>query len=517
MTSEANGRDRVDALPRRIVEGDGPAADALRRFERQPPHVPLEGAAWDRTLARLGRDAGRHPARLAFALVVGAFGGAALLYFASLTRGPVAEPTAAVATTARAGVSSVTVAADAAPVRPRPPPEATPRPPAREGLPRIQLARAAVGLPPGRAELIGEAEILLSPAGRARAFALPGAATVELQAGEVELRVEKRHPDAGRVFEVRSGPYRFTVLGTVFRVSRSNDQVTLSVTEGRVAVNQGKTALAIVAAGGYWVGSARAERPRASWPGGQTQATGGPAPASAVATEARTALAPGQSPTSPPALAMERPGERGAGSQVRPLAREACPARADSGDPRAALACFETAARGSNLGAEVALYEAARLYRDELADPGRAIATLQEARRRFPSGALGAEIGVTLAELLPKVGRYREALDESAALLGGRPGPRRASELHLLRGDVLRAGLGSCAEADAEYEAAARSDDERVADPASFWRAVCFEARGRTADARAAFARYLARGRAARAADARRHLKALEGPDGGRP
>ena len=124
---------------------------------------------------------------------------------------------------------------------------------------------------------------------------------------------------------------------------------------------------------------------------------------------------------------------------------------------------------------------------------------------------------MTLAELLPKVGRYREALDESAALLGGRPGPRRASELHLLRGDVLRAGLGSCAEADAEYEAAARSDDERVADPASFWRAVCFEARGRTADARAAFARYLARGRAARAADARRHLKALEGPDGGRP
>jgi hypothetical protein len=82
---------------------------------------------------------------------------------------------------------------------------------------------------------------------------------------------------------------------------------------------------------------------------------------------------------------------------------------------------------------------------------------------------------------------------------------------------VLRAGLASCAEADAEYEAAARSDDERVADPAAFWRAVCFETRGRTADARAAFARYLARAHVARAADARRHLKALEGTDGRSP
>ena len=88
---------------------------------------------------------------------------------------------------------------------------------------------------------------------------------------------------------------------------------------------------------------------------------------------------------------------------------------------------------------------------------------------------------MTLAELLPKVGRYREALMSRRPLLGDRPGPWRASELHLLRGDVLRAGLASCAEADAEYEAAARSDDERVADPASFWRAVCFETRGRTA------------------------------------
>src|SRR3569623_534429 len=73
----------MDELPPRLIEaGRGPAAELLRRFTRQAPHAPGENAAWDATLARLGREAGEHRARLLLALVVGAVAGAAALYAA---------------------------------------------------------------------------------------------------------------------------------------------------------------------------------------------------------------------------------------------------------------------------------------------------------------------------------------------------------------------------------------------------------------------------------------------------
>src|SRR5205814_1806568 len=72
-------------------------------------------------------------------------------------------------------------------------------------IPHIQLGRGAVGLPAGRTELLGEADVMLSRGGTAHAFATAAAATVDLGAGEVELHVEKRPPEARHAFEVTAG------------------------------------------------------------------------------------------------------------------------------------------------------------------------------------------------------------------------------------------------------------------------------------------------------------------------
>jgi len=471
-------------LPERLIEGEGPAAELLQRFTRQAPHAPGENAAWDGTLARLGRDAGGHRGRLIFALVLGAVTGAAALYVALVPHPRLFASSMKTSAARPAPPSAAPSVAVAARVPARGAPTAAP---AAADTPHIRLGRAAVGLPVGAAELVDEANVTLSRDGSARAFTTPAAATVALATGAVDLHVEKRHAEAGHAFEVQAGPYRFTVLGTVFRVARTPSDVTLSVTEGRVAVWQGDTALAIVTAGGFWSGVDHGP------PAPPHLATPAPARLLATGSPDRGSLARGAKAASSPAA-------------------DTCAARANTGDAAGAAACFTAAATGTDLGAEVALYEAARLYRDVLGRPEQAAATLQEARRRFPGGALSREVNLSLAELLPKLGRYREALTVTQAVLDGHPAGPRAAALHLLRGDVLRAGLASCAAAESEYAAAASTGDDRVADAATFWRAACLEAEGRRPEARAAFALYLTRPHPARTTEARAHLQALAGP-----
>jgi len=489
---------RTDELPQRLVDGRGPAAELLRKFTRQAPHAPGENAAWDGTLARLGRDAGGQRGRLLFALIVGALAGAAALYVALFPRAPffAARPRLPERGAARSGHTATPVAT-AAPAPRAPAPQIKETPTA--DTPHIRLGRAAVGLPVGPAELVGEADVTLSPDGTARAYTTSAAATVELGTGALDLHVEKRHPEDGHAFEVAAGPYRFTVLGTVFRVSRVASDVTLSVTEGRVAVSQGKTALAVITAGGFWSGAVG----EPSGPTSRGAPAAGPIAARAAPARLLAARAPG--PAAPATTFVPATTSLAAGGE--------CAARAAAGDAPAAADCFRDAATGVDLGAEVALYEAARLYRDALGQPERAVAALQEARRRFPGGALATEVSLSLAELLPKLGRYREALDETQAVLDRHPGGPRAAELHLLRGDVLRAGLARCAAAQQEYAAAAAAGDARVADAATFWRAACLELDGRRPEARAAFALYLARPQPRRGAEARRHLQALGGAE----
>jgi tetratricopeptide (TPR) repeat protein len=169
-------------------------------------------------------------------------------------------------------------------------------------------------------------------------------------------------------------------------------------------------------------------------------------------------------------------------------------------------------ARGSGLTAEVALYEAARLRRDNLTDLPGALSLLREHRRRFPTGTLAYEVRLSMAEVLPKVGRYREALTDIDWLLGAQAGAERRGELLLLRGHVLRQGFENWADAERAYAQAAevRGADGRAADPAAFWRAVCLESLGRKDEARRAYAAYLARAQASLREQAVLRLRALQ-------
>ena len=174
----------------------------------------------------------------------------------------------------------------------------------------------------------------------------------------------------------------------------------------------------------------------------------------------------------------------------------------------------------NTLFAEVALYQLARLHRDRLGDPDAALRVLLDHRHRFPGSPLRHEVDLSIAELLPKLGRYREALDETAAVLRAHPDGVRAGEMHLFRGQIFREGLRDCAAAVREYDAATATggaDDPgragagaRTQDAATFWRGVCLESLGRGGDARAAFQRYLALPHPVRAAEATRHLRELD-------
>jgi len=167
-----------------------------------------------------------------------------------------------------------------------------------------------------------------------------------------------------------------------------------------------------------------------------------------------------------------------------------------------------TRAEGSGLGAEMALYEVARLRRDVLADAAGALSALAEYRQRFPTGSLRREADMSHLELLLQLGRSDEALKQSDELLSSSSSGERAAELHLLRGHVLRKAQSRFAEAEHEYELA-ESAGARGGE-VTYFRALCLEALGRGPEAAALFAQYLQQPQRAYAEDARRRLQRLK-------
>jgi len=183
-----------------------------------------------------------------------------------------------------------------------------------------------------------------------------------------------------------------------------------------------------------------------------------------------------------------------------------CLSLARGGQTRQAEACFLKRAEGSGLGAEMALYEVARLRRDVLADAAGALVALAEYRSRFPTGSLRREADMSQLELLLQLGRTDEALKQSDQLLSSSAGERTA-ELRLLRGNILRKTQSRFAEALHEYELA-ESAGMRGGD-LKYFRALCLEAVGREPEAAALFAQYLEQPQHSYAEDARRRLQRL--------
>lgn len=185
-----------------------------------------------------------------------------------------------------------------------------------------------------------------------------------------------------------------------------------------------------------------------------------------------------------------------------------CRGLAKHGSTSQAVTCFETLSRQTGLGAEIALYEAARLAAEGLHDAPRALSLLDEHGARFPKSVLSVEVEWLRVRNLERAGRLAEALSESEALLdspGGRP---LAAKLHLLRGRIYSEGQGDCARAVREY-VALLGEAGPAGDDAEFRRAQCLEQLGSASDARAAYERYLTRSDVQRAAQAKERLSAL--------
>lgn len=558
-------------LPPRLIDGDADTAAAtlLKKVERIPMPLPSQAAVWDRTLSRMARNAVRNRLSLGLAAACGIFAGAVGLHLVLSVRGSSrsfvavgtivdvagqedkarTDPAPRVAKTGTPSSGEPDVRVPASPAGVAATSVAAPSVNARQS-PRIELGRSVVGLPFGPSELVGEAEAVLSAHGKAGAFVEARVATIALAAGAIDLHVEKRDGKTDHKFQVLAGSYRFTVLGTRFCVTRIGQVVKLAVLEGRVEVTRGQRVVAVIGGGENWSSS----KDEAAWrsadpdpiavpsdkpPAGPTSdslsdsgssVVGAPPPFIAPAAPSTRLLPPSSPPEplarqAPQATIPATPGakwlEALRGPPI-PRPRSVSPAIAKIGTPgdcgiraetdaRHGLECYLVEARGDGLAAEVALYEAARLRRDALDDPAGALESLTEHRRRFPSGNLKFEVDLSIAELLPDLGRYHEALIDVEALLKSPVNVERRGELLLLRGHVLREGFHDWPGAERAYAAAIETAGTkgRAADAGAFWRAVCLESMGRRDEAKRAYTFYLARTRPVQAAEAARRLRAL--------
>jgi hypothetical protein len=208
---------------------------------------------------------------------------------------------------------------------------------------------------------------------------------------------------------------------------------------------------------------------------------------------------PRQAPGKEPSPVASGPAESAPPPDCLRLARE--------GQSRAAEACFVERAQGTGLAAEMALHELARLRRDVLADPNGALRALAEYRTRFPAGSLRRELDVSQLEILLQLGRSDDALRQSDELLSSSSSGERASELRLLRGQILRK-QSRFAEAAREYELAERGAG-RAAD-APYFRAICLESLGKHDEAAAALSKYLEQPHRPYAEDAKRRLEKIK-------
>jgi len=238
----------------------------------------------------------------------------------------------------------------------------------------------------------------------------------------------------------------------------------------------------------------RAAKPSAAPPPSRASANAAPEPAS-VTKPSELEAKPEPRVGSEPARAVEA------------VNTPDCLSLARQGQTRDAEACFLKRAEGPGLGAEMALYEVARLRRDVLADADGALRALAEYRTRFPAGSLRREADMSQLELLLQLGRTDDALKQSNELLSSSASGERAAELHLLRGHILRKAQSRFAEAAHEYELAATSGAR--SGEATYFRALCLEALGRGPEAAALFTRYLELPQRPYADDARRRLKGL--------
>lgn len=204
--------------------------------------------------------------------------------------------------------------------------------------------------------------------------------SVVLERGGAWFTVGERGPRPA--FSVIAGDTTVRVVGTHFRVGRSDEHVTVAVTRGTVEIGYRGTVVRL-GPNQAWsserpeiVGTvkvATAEPPTAPDPIVKP-APGRPARPAKPTKPAKIEVAP----TPPVAAPVASTAERERASYERLVAIEA-------NDPAAALTGYIALAKGTSRWAEVALFAAGRLAADR--KDSRAAALLSSYMRRFPGGA----------------------------------------------------------------------------------------------------------------------------------
>ena len=384
----------------------------------------------------------------------------------------------------------------------------------------IRLASSPVPLPPGLVDLAGQATVLLAADAVASGRVQAENTEIVLRKGRIDLDVLPHAPAHG--FSVRAGRYRFTVVGTAFTVTQTRSRLDLEVGEGVVAVWRSETRLATVHAGQSWSTDLSSE-PATGAAGLDAIEIDSPNPALSDWPTVATTVAPPPVLVPPPAPVPSdrpptftpRPVEPAPGGvSPKPAATVPrttgipCAELVASRQVREALVCYQERARQNGLAGETAQYELARLLRDSFADPQRALATFQEQRSRFPSGALRMEADLSIIEILPRLGRHSEAIAETERFLVTHPRSERRGEIHLLRGNIFREGLRDLRQAEREYALGAESS-ARTGDDCRFLHALCLETLGRGEEARREYRAYLLRRGGAHTEEAKKHLDGL--------
>jgi hypothetical protein len=432
-------RQVFELAPPRLVDEPGPAGSALREALSIEESSSREAAAWDRLESRLnGARQWLHRPTIRLVLSAGVAVALAVAVVWLGWAGHLSRPDASVPSWA----------ADEA---------AAP--------PLVVPGREHSLLIAGRSRFPDGSVVILSEGGSASHWApQPGKTNVELSRGSVQIEVVPQ--PAGRQFEVLSVGYRFRVVGTRFRLLLDGDTSRLRVGEGRVAVFAGDEQLALVQAGQSWQGPRR-DRDQ---PHDGARSSRDPHPDSAQAEP-----------------------HAGQSADCLELARR--------GEHSQALSCFESQAAGSDMTAEVAQYELARLRRNLNGDPAGALQALRDYTRRFPGGAFRTEAEVSIVELLASMGRDGQALAESERLLRTGLARERAADLRLLRARIYHRRLDDCGRAEQEY-ARVGSLSGSLGGQAQLGRARCLERLGRRAEAMSVYRSYLgsAKGRDAEAA-----------------
>lgn len=334
----------------------------------------------------------------------------------------------------------------------------------------VEVTRGPRSLVAGRNLLSVGVTVTVSEQARATVSRVGTGTELKLSSGELSLAVE--HRSTAEALSVVAAEYRFAVVGTRFTVALEGATPTLEVREGTVAVYRGEAELARVSAGGQW------------------------RPANEVVHAAVEAAAPAgiRSPASGNA---EVPGNERCAELVR------------AGEVKQADGCYLRQSEGGGLGAQMALYELARLRANVLGKRQDALAALEDYERRFPQGALAREVALSRLEQLVALGRVQSALELSQQLLQEPTAIGHREELHRLRGDLYRKGGSNCTAAVGEYDAVIAGAGTARAD-AEFWRAECLLMLGRVSEAQVGYQRYLTGGAVQHRARAEERLQRLQ-------